>query len=78
MGGHLLVHVGQSLLLRRPTPGLSGGLLVTVPYSAVVLARLHRRGYVDAAMVARGAGLAALALGPALVALRLLVRRAVR
>jgi hypothetical protein len=78
MGGHLLAHVGQSLLLRRPVPGLGGGLLVTVPYSVVVLARLHRRGYVDAATVARAGGAAALALGPALVVLRLLARRAVQ
>jgi hypothetical protein len=78
MGGHLLAHVGQSLLLRRPTPGLRGGLLVTVPYSAAVLARLHRRGYVDAGSVARSTAVAALALGPTLVALRLLARKTLR
>jgi hypothetical protein len=78
MGGHLLAHVGQSLLLRRATPGLRGGLLVTVPYSAVVLARLHRRGYVDTGPVVRSTAVATLALGPTLIGLRLLARQAIR
>lgn len=75
MGGHLAVHLAQSLFLRRRVPGLIGGLAVTVPYSALVLRRLRGRGYVDVTAAGRRATGAALALGPALVAVRLLARR---
>lgn len=60
VGGHLAGHVVQSLMLRRPMPGLIGGLAVTVPYSAAVLLRLRRRGYLEGTTIVRdGAGLVA-------------------
>lgn len=75
VGGHLAGHVVQSLMLRRPVPGLAGGLAVTVPYSAAVLLRLRRRGYLEGTTVARdSAGLAA-ALPFLLFGIRALARR---
>jgi len=75
VGGHLAGHVAQSVVLRRPVPGLTGGLLVTVPYSAAVLLRLGRRGYLEGTTVVRdGAGLAAV-LPALLLGVRILARR---
>jgi len=75
VGGHLAGHVAQSVLLRRPSPGLVPGLLVTVPYSVAVLARLRRRGYLpEGSLVRGGAGLAATVPG-ILLGVRVLSRR---
>ena len=75
VGGHLVSHVAQSVLLRRPAPGLAGGLLVTVPYTVVVLRRLQQRGYVDGRQTARWTAAGFVLLGPVLAAVRLLARR---
>jgi len=75
VGGHLASHVAQSLILRRPAPGLRGGLAVTVPYSALVLTRLHRRGYLPQGALGRDLVRAGAALPPLLIAVRLLGRR---
>jgi hypothetical protein len=75
VGGHLAGHVVQSLLLRRPMPGLTGGLAVTVPYSAAVLLRLRRRGYLEDTTIARDAIAPAAAFPLLLLGVRALARR---
>lgn len=73
-GGHILGHVAQAVVLRRYLPGLAGGLVVSLPYSVVVLRRLQRNGLVDSGAVGRTAAVGA-ALGvPALLAVRALGR----
>jgi hypothetical protein len=75
IGGHIVVHGAQSILLRRRMPGLRGGLAVILPYSVLLLRRLRRRGYLQAGQTARSAAFGAMAAVPTLVTLRLLVRR---
>jgi Protein of unknown function with HXXEE motif len=75
VGGHILGHVAQSLLLRRRAPGLAGGLMVTLPYAVLVVHRLHSRQYVEGTTVIRRAAVGMVALGPTLAMVRLLARR---
>jgi len=75
IGGHIVVHVAQSVLLRRRMPGLLGGLAVTLPYSVLLLTRMRRRGYLETGQTARSAAFGTVAAVPALGALRLLARR---
>jgi hypothetical protein len=75
IGGHIVVHVAQSILLRRRMPGLLGGLAVTLPYSVLLLQRMGRRGYLETGQTARNAAFGTVAAVPALAALRLLARR---
>lgn len=75
MGGHIVVHGAQSILLRRWMPGLRGGLAVTLPYSVLLLGRLRRRGYLEPGQTAKSAAFGAMAAVPTLVILRLVARR---
>ena len=74
LGGHILGHVAQAVALRRYLPGLTGGLVVSLPYSMVVLRRLQRHGLVDPGTVARAAAAGAVLGVPALLAVRALGR----
>jgi hypothetical protein len=74
VGGHILGHLGQAVALRRYLPGLAGGLVVSLPYSVVVLRRLQRNGLVEPGAVGRAAAVGA-ALGiPGLLGVRALGR----
>jgi hypothetical protein len=74
LGGHILGHVAQAVALRRYLPGLTGGLVVSLPYSMLVLRRLQRHGLVDPGTVARAAAAGAVLGVPALLAVRALGR----
>ena len=56
IGGHIVVHGAQSILLRRRMPGLRGGLAVILPCSVLLLRRLRRRGYLQAGQTDRPPG----------------------
>jgi hypothetical protein len=75
VGGHMLGHVAQSFLLRRRVPGLTAGLVVTVPYSILVVRRLHTLKYVDKGTVVRRTAAGTIVLGPMLGLVRLAARR---
>jgi hypothetical protein len=70
LGGHMLPHTAQAILLRRVLPGLAGGLLVSLPYSVVVTRRLLRHGLVEPADLAQTTAAGAALLVPAILGLR--------
>jgi hypothetical protein len=55
-------------------PGLVGGLTVSLPYSALVVGRLLRRGLVQPGALARATGAGAALLAPVLLGVRALGR----
>jgi hypothetical protein len=74
LGLHMLDHVAHAVALRRYLPGLAGGLALSLPYSVLVVRRLHRAGLVDLRAVRRAVAIGAVLLPPGLLGLRALVR----
>jgi Protein of unknown function with HXXEE motif len=74
LGAHMVPHAAQAIALRRVLPGLVGGLTVSLPYSALVVGRLLRRGLVEPGALARATGAGAALLGPVLLGVRALGR----
>lgn len=74
LGLHMLGHVAHAVALRRYLPGLAGGLALSLPYSVLVVRRLHRAGLVDLRAVRRAVAIGAVLLPPGLLGLRALVR----
>ena len=74
LGAHMVPHAAQAIALRRMLPGLVGGLAVSLPYSALVVGRLLRRGLVEPGALARATGVGAGLLAPVLLGVRALGR----
>ena len=74
LGAHMVPHAAQAIALRRRLPGLAGGLMVSLPYSALVIGRLLRHGLVEPGALARATGAGAALLVPVLPGVRALGR----
>jgi hypothetical protein len=77
-GGHIVAHAAQAVVLRRWLPGLRGGLMVGLPYSAALLRRVRREELVDAAAVRRTAAVGACLVIPLVLGVRAIGRATVR
>jgi Protein of unknown function with HXXEE motif len=74
LGAHMVPHTAQAIALHRRLPGLAGGLMVSLPYSALVIGRLLRHGLVEPGALARATGVGAALLVPVLLGVRALGR----